>query len=401
MNKQEIRKEWIIFFNTLTESQKRWSAAVKALEFGYGGISKVSQAVGISRTTISEGIKEVRGSKKLNLDNNRIRDVGGGRKRISSISVNILKPLEKILDESSAGDPMSLLKWTYKSSRAITEDLNKQGLKVGYKTIQKILKENGYSLQSNKKMLSGKNHPDRDSQFRHINRTVNRFMRNKNPVISVDTKKKKLIGNFKNPGQVWTKKGEATRVLDHDFKSDGKGIAIPYGAYDLQRNEGFVNVGVSSDTSEFAVNSIWQWWRQFGKKNYKYADKILICADGGGSNSSRSRAWKFYLQEFSNRTGFSITVCHYPPGTSKWNKIEHRMFSFISLNWKGKPLETYESVVKLISSTKTKKGLKIKAMLDKKKYKKGHKVSDEEFDNFCIKFHKKFPSWNYAIEPLM
>ena len=266
MNKQEIRKEWIIFFNTLTESQKRWSAAVKALEFGYGGISKVSQAVGISRTTISEGIKEVRGSKKLNLDNNRIRDVGGGRKRISSISVNILKPLEKILDESSAGDSMSLLKWTYKSSRAITEDLNKQGLKVGYKTIQKILKENGYSLQSNKKMLSGKNHPDRDSQFRHINRTVNRFMRNKNPVISVDTKKKELIGNFKNPGQVWTKKGEATRVLDHDFKSDGKGIAIPYGAYDLQRNEGFVNVGASSDTSEFAVNSIWQWWRQFGKK---------------------------------------------------------------------------------------------------------------------------------------
>ena len=218
-------------------------------------------------------------------------------------------------------------------------------------------------------------------------------------IISVDTKKKELVGNFKNSGQVWTKKGEAIKVQDHDFKSLGKGTAIPYGTYDIQRNEGFVNVGMSSDTAEFAVNSIWQWWRHFGKKNYAASNEILICADGGGSNGSRSRAWKFYLQELANKIGISITVCHYPPGTSKWNKIEHRMFSFISLNWKGRPLENYESIVKLIASTKTKKGLKVKARLDKVTYKKGKKISKEEFEDISLKFNKKFPAWNYTIHP--
>jgi transposase len=399
MKKNEITKEWLNVFSTFSESQMRWAAANKSMELGYGGISKVSEATGLSRTTIATGIHEIKNNPKLSSD--RIRILGGGRKKVEEIDNKILKLIEKIMDETSAGDPMTLLKWTCKSSRSIAESLSKQGVKINHISVQRILKSQGYSLQSNKKMLSGKNNPNRDSQFKHINRSVNRFTRNGNPVISVDTKKKELVGNFKNQGETWQKKGEARKVLDHDFKSYGKGTAIPYGTYDIQRNEGFVNVGTTSDTSEFAVNSIWQWWSHFGKKNYKNCDEILICADGGGSNGSRTRAWKFYLQELANKIGISITVCHYPPGTSKWNKIEHRMFSFISLNWKGRPLENYEAIINLIASTKTKKGLKIKARLDTIKYEKGKKISKEDFDELCLKFNKKFPKWNYTITPMI
>lgn len=246
-------------------------------------------------------------------------------------------------------------------------------------------------------MLSGKAHPDRDAQFKHINRLVSSFSRSNDPVISVDTKKKELVGNFKNNGQTWVK--DAIEVLDHDFASYSLGKAIPYGAYDVNRNEGFVNVGMSSDTSEFAVNSIWQWWRHFGRKNYPKAQKLFICADGGGSNGSRTRAWKFFIQELANRIGIPITISHYPPGTSKWNKIEHKMFSFISMNWKGMPLENFEAIVKLISSTTTKNGLKIKAKLDSKEYKKGIKITDNEFEEINLKFSNKFPKWNYTIFP--
>ncbi len=397
---KKVSKEWLKIFIELNESQKRWLAANKSLEFGYGGISIVSRATGLSRTTITQGITEIKKKKKLSSEN-RIRIIGGGRKKIEDTNQKILNALEKMLEVTSAGDPMTMLRWTCKSSRSIADALMKQGHQVTYKSVQRILKSQGYSLQSNKKMLSGKKHPDRDTQFKHINRSVNKFSKNGSPVISVDTKKKELVGNFKNPGQTWAKKGEAVKVQDHDFKSLGAGTAIPYGTYDVQRNEGFVNVGMSADTSEFAVNSIWQWWRHFGRKNYKNVDEILICADGGGSNGSRSRAWKFYLQELANKTGLSITVCHYPPGTSKWNKIEHKMFSFISMNWKGRPLENYESVVKLISATKTKKGLKLKARLDKVKYKKGKKISKEDFDDIYLKFNKKFPTWNYTIHPLI
>ena len=285
MEEIDISKEWVAVFNTLTESQKRWFAAVKALEFGHGGISKVNRVTGLSRITIAKGIQEIEGKKRLSLSSeNRTRVQGGGRKKVGDHHPKILTALEKILDETSAGDPMSLLKWTCKSSRIIANELNKQGFKVEYKTIQKMIKAQGYSLQANKKMLPGKSHPDRDSQFKHINRTVNRFIKNGNPVVSVDTKKKELVGNFKNTGKTWMKKGEAIKVLDHDFRSYAEGISIPYGAYDLKRNEGFVNVGMTSDTSQFAVNSVWQWWKHFGIKNYKNASEILICADGGGSN---------------------------------------------------------------------------------------------------------------------
>ena len=396
MQIHEDLSTWKKIFNTLNENQKRWFAAQKAIELGYGGITKISEITNLSRTTISRGVIELRESK---FGISRVRDVGGGRKKLTENDQELLKDIEKLLEETSAGDPMTHLKWTCKSTRNISDYLKKKGHNISHSTVKSILKQQGYSLQSNKKMLSGKNHPDRDAQFRHINRTVNRFIKNKNPVISVDTKKKELVGNFKNDGQTWNKKGESNAVFDHDFKSYGEGIAIPYGTYDLQRNEGFVNVGVSSDTSEFAVNSIWQWWRHFGRKHYFNVSALLICADGGGSNGSRTRAWKFYLQDLANKLGLPITVCHYPPGTSKWTKIEHRMFSFISMNWKGKPLENYESIIKLISSTKTKKGLKVKARLDKLKYKKGKKISDEEFDDLQLKFHKKFPKWNYTIHP--
>lgn len=394
-----ISKDWLKVFWDLNESQRRWIAASKSLEIGYGGTSQVSRATGLSRTTITDGINELKSRKKLD-SACRIRKPGGGRKNVTGDDKALQSALDEILAETSAGDPMSLLKWTCKSSRVIADTLKKQGFSVSATSIRRLLKQQNYSLQANRKMLSGKEHPDRDAQFRHISRSVKRFIKKGNPVVSVDTKKKELVGNFKNAGQTWTKKGEATKVLDHDFRSYGEGVAVPYGTYDIQRNEGFVNVGMSADTSEFAVNSIWQWWQHFGRKHYQSSDEILICADGGGSNASRSRAWKFYLQELANKTGLTITVCHYPPGTSKWNKIEHRMFSFISLNWKGKPLENYESVVKLISSTRTRKGLKIKARLDKVKYEKGRKISDEEFNDLDLKFHRKFPSWNYAIDPL-
>ena len=393
-----MSKEWLKVFHSLQESQRRWLAASKSIELGYGGTSKVSRATGLSRTTVTQGVKEIKGEKPLISD--QIRKSGGGRRRIIEDNPKIIEALDKILDESSAGDPMTLLKWTIKSSHTIAQALKKKGFEISYMSVQRILQEKGYSLQSNKKMLSGKNHPNRDVQFRYINRTVSRFIRSHNPVISVDTKKKELVGNFKNAGQIWTSKKSSVKVLDHDFRSSAEGIAIPYGTYDISRNEGFVNVGMTSDTSEFAVNSIWQWWRHFGRKHYKHAEELLICADGGGSNGSRSRSWKFFLQELANKIGISITVCHYPPGTSKWNKIEHRMFSFISLNWKGKPLENYELVVKLIASTKTKKGLTVKARLDKVQYKKGTKVSDEEFEKLYLNFHKKFPSWNYTIHPI-
>lgn len=391
--------DWVKVYNALFENQRRWYAAGKANELGRGGISKVMSLTGLSRNTIKKGMQELKNREVLDQDSS-IRKPGGGRKSKAEVDQKLISDLETIINDTIAGDPMSNLKWTCKSTRNISDELNKLGHQVTHETVRSILKAQGYSLQTNKKMLSGKDHPDRGSQFRYINQTVNRFFRNNNPVISVDTKKKELVGNFGNKGHEWKKKGEATKVLDHDYKSLSDGVAVPYGSYDLKRNEGFVNVGVSSDTAEFAVNSIWEWWRHFGKKSYKNSEELLICADGGGSNSSRSRAWKFYLQELANKIGVSITVCHYPPGTSKWNKIEHRMFSFISMNWKGKPLENFETVLKLISETKTKTGLKISSKLDERTYEKGKKISQEDYETIVLKFKNKFPLWNYKIEPI-
>ena len=389
-------KCWIKVFKALNENEKRWLAAEKALQLGRGGIAFIKEITGLSRTTIAKGIKELSELKNLPLD--RVRQEGGGRKSITSTNKKVINAIEKIVGKNTAGDPMSALKWTSKTCRNIADELKKKGLSVSHMTVFNILRKLDYSLQSNKKVITTKQDPNRDSQFKYINKVVSRFLKENEPVISVDTKKKELIGKFKNNGRAWKKKGEAEAVYDHDFKSLSDGVAIPYGTYDIKENEGFVNVGVSSDTAEFAVNSIYQWWRVFGIKKYPNATELLICADGGGSNGSRNKLWKAQLQELSKKIKVDITVCHYPPGTSKWNKIEHKMFSFISLNWKGVPLENYETVIKFIGNTKTKSGLKMKARLDRKDYKKGEKVLDDDFERLNLTYHKKYPKWNYTIK---
>lgn len=388
--------QWMKIYQVLDESKRRWFAAEKAMELGRGGIKKISEITGMSRTTVIRGITELNEAKRLPED--RARNVGGGRKELISTDKKIVTEIEKIVNQSVAGHPMHALRWTAKTTRNISDELIRKGILVSHTTVCKILNDLDYSLQSNKKILNIKNDPNRDEQFRYINAVVSRFSKKQNPVISVDTKKKEPIGNFKNNGQTWRKKGAAKLVHDHDFQSFGEGVAVPYGAYDVQRNEGFVNVGTSADTAEFAVNSIAQWWKLVGSKRYPKATDLLICADGGGSNGSRNRLWKISLQELSNKIGVNITVCHYPPGTSKWNKIEHRMFSFISLNWKGIPLENYGMVINLIGGTKTKTGLTIKAKLDKNDYKKGIKISDDEFERLNLTYHKKHPKWNYTVK---
>ncbi len=392
-------KDWLRVFVTLNESQKRWFAAIKASELGYGGITLVSESTGLSRVTINKGLREIKECGDLN-PTDRIRKEGSGRKSHYDIDEKLVKDLEKILGETTAGDPMSSIRWTCKSVRKIAEQLSKSGRDISHMTVHRTLVNLGYSLQSNRKSLSRENNPDRDRQFRLINRKVAKFLREESPVISVDAKKKESVGKFANKGSTWRKKGDPTLVEDHDFISRGIGKAIPYGTYDVGLNQGLVNVGISADTADFAVNSILKWWQEFGERNYPDADRILICADGGGSNGSRNRLWKYSLQRFSDKTGLEIHVCHYPPGTSKWNKIEHRMFSYISSNWRGRPLESYEAIINLIGSTTTKKGLKIKAKLDKRRYKTGRKISDEEFSNINLIKNKILSQWNYSISPL-
>lgn len=399
MGKDIIISEWLALFATLSESQKRWFAAVKSLEIGHGGIAAVSRSVGMSKTTISQGRKEVRDSKTLEDSASRIRRKGGGRKKSTATDIKLEKSIDRILSETTAGDPMSSIKWTCKSVRKIEEQLRAEGHNVSYRTVHRILAETGYSLQSNRKTLSNENNPNRDRQFQIINRKVSKFLGEALPVISVDTKKKEPVGKFANKGVEWHPKGKPTQVHDHDFASLGEGIAVPYGAYDVGKNEGFVSVGISKDTAEFAVNSISQWWKRIGQGHYPKAKKLLTCADGGGSNGSRNRLWKLSLQEFASQAGLEIHVCHYPPGTSKWNKIEHRMFSYISMNWRGRPLESFESVVQLIGNTTTRTGLKISAELDEKEYEKGRKVSDEEFARINLKKGATLEQWNYSIRP--
>lgn len=295
---------------------------------------------------------------------------------------------------------MSAVKWTSKSTRAIAATLRKKGHKVSHETVCRLLHDHGYSLQVNRKRMEGKkNHPDRDGQFRYLNATVKKFQSRGDPVISVDCKKKEKIGNFKNGGQTWEEKGKPKEVLSHDFPSLAEGKAVPYGVYDVERNAGMVNVGVSYETGEFAVESIRQWWKRFGRRHYPKAKRLLICADSGGGNGYRTRAWKVHLQKFADKTGLKVTVCHYPPGTSKWNKIEHRMFSFISLNWKGQPLIDYETVIAMIGSTKTRKGLKVVAQLDERQYEPKVEYTKQQMEEVVLKSLGEYPAWNYEIAP--
>ncbi len=389
---------WLKALSGADEVQARRFAAAIALEIGWGGISKVEELTGMSHSTISRGIEELKTSEKLEPPE-RLRTLGGGRKKVEIKDPVIIEDLDKIMDENTAGDPMSLLKWTNKSTYKIAEKLKQWGHKIDPDTVGRLLKENDYSLQANKKNIEGSSVPERDAQFRYINEQAKQFINSGYPVISVDTKKKERVGEFKNPGRTWTKKGQAKDVNVYDFLSLGIGMATPYGIYDPKRNEGMVNVGISHDTAEFAVESIRQWWLMFGRYRYADAKGLMICADGGGSNGSRNKGWKFYLQELVNQIKIPITVCHYPPGTSKWNKIEHCMFSYITMNWKGKPLVSYETIIKLISATKTRKGLTVAARMDEKEYIAGIKFSEEDMAKLLIEPHSLHPKWNYSILP--
>jgi len=369
-------------------------AAAESEAIGRGGISAVSAATGISRRVIREGIKELHARRTQ--PEGRLRRPGGGRKQAVEEDPSLLVDLEKLLEPVTRGHPESPLRWTCKSVRKLAEELQHQGHRTSYRSVARLLEQLDYSLQANRKTREGSGHPDRNAQFEYLYRKVQHFQRRGQPVISVDTKKKERIGDFKNQGQEWRPKGEPERVRVHDF---GKTHVRPYGVYDQTRNEGWVSVGVDHDTATFAVESIRRWWRWMGQKAYPAAEQLLITADAGGSNGVRVRLWKVELQKFANETGLRITVCHFPPGTSKWNKIEHQLFSFISQNWRGRPLRSHEVVVNLIANTTTKQGLKVRARLDRNVYPSGLKVTDQELAAVSLKPDKFHGEWNYSIYP--
>ena len=385
--------------DTLDEAQKRWFVGREAMLLGHGGVKRMCEVSGLSKPTVIKGVKELRSKQALRPKGGRIRQVGGGRKPIEERDPQITQLLGRIMEETTAGDPMSLLRWTSKSTYQIRDELQRRGHEVSEDTVQRRLKEMDYTLQANVKTKEGSAPPERDQQFRYINRLAQEYVARGEPVISVDAKKRERVGAFKNAGRKWRPKGKPLEVNVYDFPHLGVGTATLYGAFDEQTNQGMVNVGMSHDTSEYAVESIRQWWRRVGRRQYPQAQRLLICADGGGSNGSRNRAWKYFLQQLSDECGLEITVCHYPPGTSKWNKIEHRMFSFISLNWKGEPLVSFETVINLISATTTRTGLRIKARLDKRTYVTGIEITEEEMDKLNLRLHEKNPQWNYSLSP--
>jgi hypothetical protein len=382
----------------LNEKQLRQYLGSEAEALGRGGIAIIARISGKSRNTIVAGIKENRSGKCVT---ESIRRTGGGRKSIKVKYPDLLEEIEKIVNDTTFGNPENPLSYTTKSTRTIKQLLNEKDYEIGHDMVANSLKELGYSLQLNQKMLQvGEEHPDRDKQFQFINSKAKRFLKAGIPVISIDAKKKENIGNFKNNGRTYNKKNEPTKVLDHDFPIKELGKVIPYGIYDIGRNEGFVNLGISSDTSEFAVESISRWWLSLGKKTYPNATKLYINCDGGGSNGSRNRLFKFQLQQFANQSGLTVHISHFPPGTSKWNKIEHRMFCYITRNWRGQPLISVEAVIQLIGSTTTKTGLKIVCVEDDTVYKIGIKVSEDDFATINIKKAKTLPNWNYKISSL-
>jgi transposase len=392
-----IRQKYHGLASELTELTRRRWAAVEAVSLGRGGISAVCAATGMARSTLRRGIEQLDcpGSEAAT----RQRRPGGGRKRAEQLNPALKRALERLVEPTSRGDPQSPLRWTCKSTRRLAEELTAQGYPVTGTTVARLLKETGYSLQANRKTREGESHPDRDAQFRYINRRVQAQQRHDQPAISVDTKKKETVGNRKNPGRTWRPKRQPREVDMHDFPDPRQGKAVPYGVYDLQHNEAWVSVGISSDTAEFASASIHRWWLELGQWRYPEAKRLLITADSGGSNSSRSRLWKLELQQLSDDLGLEIEVCHFPPGTSKWNKIEHRLFCHITRNWQGQPLENYEVIVNLIGSTTTATGLKVYARLDASKYDKGRKVSSEELTRVNLRPAKFHGEWNYVIRP--
>jgi DDE family transposase len=384
------------------KAQRRW-AACEARALGRGGISLVAAATGLSRPTIHRGLAELNSgpdtSEGGDPERTRIRRTGGGRPRLTTRDRSLLKDLQDLVAPATRGDPMSPLLWTCKSTRHLAEALRTGGHDVSHQTVARLLTESGYNLQANRKTEEGKGHPDRNAQFEHINRKVRSFQRRGQPVISVDTKKKELVGNYKNPGQEWEPEGQPRRVKSKDFPDKELGKVTPYGVYDPTLNEGWVNVGITHDTAEFAVESIRRWWYRMGHQVYLEATELLVTADSGGSNASRSRLWKVSLQKLADELGLKIHVCHFPPGTSKWNKIEHRMFCHITENWRGRPLVSHEVVVNLIGSTRTRAGLRIQAELDTTSYATGVKVTNQELKAVRLKKDKFHGEWNYCILP--
>jgi len=399
MDVDTVRRKYGALSGTLTERSRRLWAATEAMELGHGGIALVERATGISRSTITRGMGEIESGASDELPPERARRPGGGRKRSGEKDDTLLDDLDGLVEPLTRGDPDSPLRWTSKSVRHLAEELQAMGHEVSYRTVARLLAESGYSLQANRKTREGEQHVDRDEQFRYIDRRVRSQLRRGGPAISVDTKKKELVGDFKNPGREWRPKGKPEPVRVHDFLIPEQGKAIPYGVYDLSRDEGWVSVGIDHDTASFAVNAVRQWWKVMGRPVYAGADSLLITADAGGSNGSRVRLWKWEIQKFANRTGLSITVCHFPPGTSKWNKIEHRLFSYIAMNWRGKPLVSLAAIVSLIGSTTTSSGLRIRSEIDHGSYPLGVKVTDTQMARLNLKPHAFHGAWNYTIRP--
>ncbi len=392
-----LRRKYRVLRATLTERQRRLWAAAEAQAFGRGGIAAVQRATGMSYDTVARGLREIRS--KESLEPERSRRPGGGRKKLTTLDSTLTRDLERLVEPMSRGDPESRLRWTVKSTRTLAHELKKRGHGVSHTVVAELLHALDYSLQANRKTTEGRGHPDRDAQFGYINRTVKYQQRRGEPVISVDTKKKEKVGDFKNGGREWRRKGDPQKVRVHDFIIPEKGKVAPYGVYDLTSNTAWVSVGVSYDTAQFAVATIERWWRRMGKAAYPKARSLLVTADSGGSNGARVRLWKWELQGLADRTGLRIRVRHFPPGTSKWNKIEHRLFAYITQNWRGQPLITVAAIVNLIAATRTSTGLKVRSEVDRRQYIKGVKVSDEQMSQVRLRRDAFHGDWNYTIAP--
>jgi transposase len=393
-----IRQRFEALAPLLDERGRRRFAAAEARTAGFGGVQAVSKITGMARSTIGRALKELLGEAPPP-PRGRIRRPGGGRKPKTELDPTLLPDLERLVDPATRGDPMSALRWTSKSADKLTRELRELGHKVGPTLVSKLLKQLGYSLQANRKTLEGADHPDRDAQFEYINQLTQAALAADEPAISVDTKKKELVGDFRNGGKEYQPKGQPEKVRVHDFKIPELGRASPYGVYDIGDNKGWVSVGMDHDTGSFAVNAIRRWWQTMGQARYPTATSLLINADGGGSNGARLRLWKYELQNLADELDLTITVCHLPPGTSKWNKIEHRLFSFITQNWRGRPLVSYQTIVQLIAATTTKTGLEVRSELDTNTYPAGVRITDEQMNRVHLQRHDFHGEWNYTIRP--
>ena len=398
MDLRGCRAKYRALAPTLTERSRRVWAATEARALGRGGMALVARATGISTSTIARGLSELRS--RARLSPGRMRRPGGGRKRTIDKDPTLLRDLEGLVEPTTSGAPDSPLRWTARSTRQLARTLLTMGHRVSHQLVRELLTAAGYSLQANRKTREGPPHPDRDAQFRHIAAQVRQFQAARQPVISVDTKKKELVGDFKNAGRTWRPRDQPETVRVHDFLIPAQGKAVPYGVYDLTRNAGWVSVGIDHDTASFAVRTIGRWWQKMGRPRYRRARSLLITADAGGSNGARLRLWKWELQQLANRTGLTITTCHFPPGTSKWNTIEHRLFSHISRNWRGRPLVSLAVIVNLIGATRTTTGLRVRCELDRGTYPKGRTISDEQLATLRFTPHRFHGDWNYTLHPV-